>query len=129
MAHVSIAAEARLTRVMCLAGDSPGDCLYATGPAVGGALQVAKADLALFGKMPAIGILLSKDTATSGIAVLDGLFTPGFALTPNARLWVGASGTLVGTRPAAPAFLQIMGRAVDATRALIRPSTEMCKVI
>lgn len=129
MAHVTIAGEARLARVICLAGDAPGDCLYVTGPEVGGALQVAKADLSTIAKMPAIGVLLSKATPTSGVAVLSGFFTPGFALTPNARMWIGPTGVLVGTRPAAPAFLQVMGRAVDAARVLISPSTEMCKVI
>ena len=127
MAHLTVSAAARLARVVCLSSDAPGDCVYVSGPAVSGTMQVAKADITTIAKMPAIGVLLSKDTATTGVAILEGFYD--VALPPGAtRVWVGASGALVATPPTAPAFIESMGIAVDGGRALVRPSMNMCKV-
>jgi hypothetical protein len=122
-------AEAAYLSVDCLSSDAVGHCVYVSGPAVLGRVQVAKADISTFSKMPAIGVLVSKSGPTSGVVQLSGALTPGGPLTPGARLWVGATGTLVGTRPDAPAFLQIMAQALDASEAWLRPSVDLTKVI
>jgi hypothetical protein len=129
VAHVTLPAESRLVQVVCLAGDAPGDCVYVTGPTIGQALQVARCDLSVWAKMPAVGVLVTKTSPTAGVVVLSGIYRPAAAVTPNALLWVGAAGGLVTVRPAAPAFLQTVGIALANNIVNIQPSTNVVRVI
>lgn len=85
--------ERILGRATCLATDIAGDCVYITAAKVGNAFQVTKADVTDPSKMPAVGLILKKWTATTGVVhfhgPLRGVFT---GLTPGARYVVGTDG-------------------------------------
>lgn len=112
----------------CLASDAVGDFVYATPPVLG-VPQVAKADILSLSKMPSIGVIIQKLTATTCIVLYEGIWTPGPVLVPNKRYWIGSTGTFTDVRPAAPAFLQLVAQAIDDTRLLVKPELDMTKVI
>lgn len=107
----------------CLAGDAVGACVFITGPTVAGVVQVATAVPSDSSKMPAVGIITAKASATSctvqraSIADLTG---SAVALTAGRQTWVGLSGLPVTTTPLAAAspsgyvILQPIGVATDA---------------
>ena len=118
----------------CLATDSVGDCVYVTGDAVGGFYQVAKADPANQLKMPSIGVIIVKKSATECrvqfIGEVHGIYT---GLTPRATLFVGSSGTL-SSIPPVPAlggycFIQAMGTVASSTVVVMLPSLALTKRI
>lgn len=106
----------------CLSGDVVGACVYITGPTVAGIVQVATADPSNAAKMPAVGIITSKASATSctvqRAAVAD-LTGSAVSLTPGSQSWVGLSGLVVTAVPLAIAsgsgyvILQPIGVATD----------------
>jgi len=107
----------------CLAGDAVGACVYITGPTVAGVVQVATADPSDDSKMPAVGIITAKASATSCTvqrAAIADLTGSAVALTAGDQAWVGLSGLVVGVPPLASAsgsgyvVLQPIGVATDA---------------
>ena len=91
--------------VACLVSDSVSDILYIRGDQTPtGRWRVAKAD-PFSTKMPAVGILFSKLTPTTGVMVIGGpvenMFT---GLDITKPTFVGANGALVQTSPPPPGF-------------------------
>ena len=129
MAEIVVGFAELLQAATCLASDEVGHFVYIAGPRVADTLQVARADITTIAKMPAVGVITAKQSATACTVLLLGEYAPGVALTPNQRVWVGANGYAALTRPAAPAFLQVVGQALDEARVLVSPSRDLCKVI
>lgn len=86
----------------CLATDIIGDFVRATGPAVLGIPQVTKADIKVAGRFPAVGMIITKDTATRCVVLVRGeveVSPP--MLTESAVYWVGADSQITDTLPLA----------------------------
>lgn len=120
----------------CLAGDALGACVYVTGASVGGVPQVATCDPSDESKMPAIGIIVSKASATDAtvqrFAIAD-LTGSGVAFTPAARAFVGFTGLPV-TTPPTPAgsgsgyvMLQTVGVATETAALEVKIDASMMK--
>lgn len=87
-----------------------------------GILSVTKIDIALASKMPAIGIVSSKDSDTSCIVVSAGLVSAS-GLIPGATYFASTSGTVTSTVPVpttSPLFLQTIGVAVSSDLLLVQ---------
>lgn len=98
----------------CLAGDAVEDNVYITGPAVAGLVQVAKVDIDDGAKMPAVGVILSKSTATTCKVRMQGEYDMAAdTFTPGSVVYVysdGTPSTLPPTRPVAGTrFIQPIG--------------------
>ena len=107
----------------CPADVAVGDLVYVTGTEVGGVIQVDQVDPALRAKMPAIGIVTVKSTATRCTVHKLGLFTPPGALTAGSRYFVGSAGVLSAsppprTGPGTETIVQIVGYAVKSDQLL-----------
>ena len=118
----------------CLATDSVGDCVYVTGDTVGGFYQVAKADPRDQLKMPSIGIITIKKSATECrvqfIGEVANVYT---GLIPRSTLFVGLTGRLTNIVPIPAsggyAFVQAMGSSVSSTVVVMLPSLVLTKRI
>lgn len=117
---------------ICLSGDLVGQCIYSRGSYTGSALWVATADIYDVGKMPAVGIIISKSSATSCKVRIGGEYTISGGVAGK-YYFVGSDGYLTADRPAATltqyAVVQIMGVALDVTHLLLQPSTALTKVV
>lgn len=104
----------------CLASDAVGDGVYITGPKVGALYQVAKVDVTDGSKMPARGIIVTKQTSTRCTVQTSGVTKKGIitGLTPNETYVLGGSSTLVDTPPVpgigASVYIQHMGQAISS---------------
>jgi len=101
----------------CLAGIVVTDVVYQDASD-----NVAQADSATVAKMPAVGIVVEKPTATTAKVLLSGLYT---AAAPHGlavgTVWVGNTGALTTTAPEKPGHLvaQRFGTVIDATKILV----------
>ena len=129
MAEIVVGSADLLQAATCLVTDDIGHFVCIAGSSLSGVLRVTRADITDLAKMPAVGVITEKPSATSCVVLMLGEFTPGGVLTPNQRIWIGPDGYAALTRPAAPAFLQLVGQALDASRMFVAPSRDMCKVI
>jgi len=91
----------QLQEVECLSGDSVGDVVYVRGDATaGGIWKVGQATNLDRAKMPAVGILVSKITATEGvirrIGAVEGVFS---SLDVTKQVFVGEDGQITQTAP------------------------------
>lgn len=95
----------------CLAGDAVGDAVY-----ISAANTVAKADADDTSKLPAIGLIVSKQAATSCTVRFSGLVTGLVGLTAGAVYYLSAAtaGAITATPPAAPNATPV-GIAVSTT--------------
>jgi len=120
--------ERILGRATLLVSDLVGDCVYITGAKVGHVFQVTKVDATDPSKMPAVAIVLKKETATSAFihfhGPLRGVYT---GLTPGARYVVGtdgrpaAQGDLNYPPAASTTFFQQVGVATSDDELLVHP--------
>jgi len=109
----------------CLSSDAVGHVVYISGDKTGGFYQVTKVDIDDNNKMPALGIIVSKQSSTECTVQTSGRvesFTTG--LTPNNYLFISTSSTLTQNRPANPStgirWIQIVAQAMSSTDILIR---------
>jgi hypothetical protein len=90
---------------ICLSTDEVGDVCYISGDRIGSYHQVTKVDITTTTKMPAIGIIIQKLTATTCLVMtsgeLVGLYT---GLTPGKMLFVGDDSRLTESAPGGPAI-------------------------
>lgn len=111
-------------RANCLAADSVGNCVYVSGD-VAGVTQVTTVDPIDHSKMPAIGIITSKESPTDCIVQLFGELAPGGSFTPGKRVFVGNAGTLSHSipTPGVGGFgeIQSMGIAIAVSKILLMP--------
>jgi hypothetical protein len=116
----------------CLSTDNVGDVVRVSGDAVGGVIQVTRADISDHLKMPGIGLLLSKSSPTDCMILRYGLFSV-TAFTPGKIYFVGSDGRPTAVRPVAPlgggVFVQTVGVALTSTQFLVNPSFNMTRVI
>lgn len=95
----------------CLATDDIGDCVYIRADRSGKYYQVGVCDPSDPDKMPAVGIISSKSSATECIVQpfgeVDGTYT---GLTPGDSMYVGADGRPTHTPPS-PGIQQYIGEA------------------
>lgn len=114
----------------CSAAEAVGDCVYVSADAVLSVVQVRKAVPSDGTKMPAIGIILDKPTATTATVVYLGAFPVGLlpAFLPGKRYFVGSASQPTSAPPSAPAIIQVVGVALDSARLLFNPSSVVIKV-
>ncbi len=108
--------------------DQVGDAVYIRGQA-NGHYKVARADVGLYVKMPAIGIITQKWGFTDALVQLWGevknIYT---GLTPGRSYFVDASGRPALTPPAPTggrAYLQVIGVALDVGVLLVKPAESL----
>ncbi|NNL47882.1 MAG: hypothetical protein HKO76_05910, partial [Acidimicrobiia bacterium] len=114
----------------CLSGDAVGDFVYITGNKVAGRVQVTKADITNVSKMPAVGVIVSKDNPTtcdvqwSGEVL--GVFT---GLTAGRVHWVDTDGTPTASLPAPGAdhYLQKVGVATSSDSMVLHNDANLVK--
>jgi hypothetical protein len=114
----------------CPSTVSVGDLIYATGPLVGGLPQVDRVDPTQLIKMPALGIVVDKGSATECSFITCGMVQVLSSLVPNARYYVGADGRPTTSVPnPRPLFFQVIGVALDEGTLLFQPSFNLVKLI
>jgi hypothetical protein len=118
----------------CLATDALGDCVYITGDAVGDRYQVTKADPTDYSKMPAVGVIVSKVSATQcRVQFIGELVDIYSGLTVRKTAFVGLDGRIAESPPIpAPvgyAFSQTLGTVIDSGRILLTPNFHMIKQV
>lgn len=123
-ADEALMALGRYFQADCLASDVVGMFVYVTGSAVLGIPQVTKVDIQIFGKYPAVGMIIEKSTATRCLVQVFGeIAVSPAALVPGRPYFVGLDGTLTNIPPApAPgtrAAIQAIGTAIDDGRLLL----------
>lgn len=116
----------QVVQAICSPTDQVGDAVYANGQA-GGFYQVARVDITLTNKMPAIGIITKKWDSTKVLVQLWGEVTSVYSeLTPGRTYFVDHSGRPSTSPPvAAPGnytYQQVIGVALDMGTLLVKPS-------
>lgn len=84
---------------ICQMTDDVGDFVYFTGPKVGSDYQVTKVDTQLFGKMPAVGVIIAKPAPNRAVVQFSGEVSVYSGLTPGRIYWVSATGQATVTPP------------------------------
>jgi hypothetical protein len=116
----------------CPAGVLAGDVVYMSADKVGGVFQVDKVDITDETKMPAVGIVQEKESATRCRVMVKGLFISS-GLTRGKKYAVSTSGTLTATNPTPPgsgyAIIQVMGVAISDTELLLNPSFQTWRLV
>jgi len=123
----------------CPSAIAVGDFVFITGVSVGGVFQVDKAapksTTLLNTKMPALGVVLEKDTSTTclvhtGPGIVSSTVL-GVVLSPQSRYFVGFNGRISSSIPAPDAFgfalVQVVGVAVDSTKLLLAPNFHLVR--
>ena len=117
----------QVVRVACMLTDQVGDAVYIRS-AMNGVYKVARADVGLYSKMPAIGVITKKWGFTEALVQLwgevAGIYT---GLTPGRTYFIDSAGkpTLVPPDPALTggrAYLQVIGVALDVGVLLVKPA-------
>lgn len=115
----------------CSVAEAVGDCVYVSADAVLGIVQVRKVDATDPLKMPALGVIVDKPTATACTVIYLGALPVGAlpAFLPGKRYFVGLSSQPVATPPVTPGVLvQVIGIALDSGRLLFNPSPIMTRL-
>ena len=117
-------ARGRYFPANCLGTDVVGDFVQITGDKVAGLAQVSKVDITDASTMPAIGVILQKDSLTDCFVQTFGII-PASGLVSGARYWVGADSQLAAVHVIPPtgeiAVAQVVGVALDPSELLLRP--------
>lgn len=101
---------ADISGLTCLSGDAVGDAVY-----ISAASTVAKADADDTSKIPAIGLIISKQSSTSCTVRVSGLVTGLTSLTAGSIYYLSTTaGAITATAPSAPNAVPI-GIAVSTT--------------
>lgn len=113
--------------VVCSPSDIVGACVTVSGIASPDVYNVATVDLTQWDPGTAIGVLISKNTATTGIVQVSGIVKGVYVgLTPGATYVASVSGQITRTPPAPGIgqriFVQKMGWAMGVNEFLVSPS-------
>lgn len=114
----------------CLATDAIGNFVFISGPPVGSRVTVETVDISDAAKMPALGVITGKTTATDcDVQFLGETPTGVFSgLTVGRIQFVSPLGLPTATTPSGPGqFVQKMGIALGATRLLLVPDFNMVR--
>ena len=115
----------------CTVAEAIGDLVYLAGPPVSGRDQVRRADPSDVAKMPAVGVIVNKLSATSCQVQWMGETTSIFSgLATGKSCFVGPDGRVAALPSRSPAgkFAQIVGVATAPTRFYVRPDGVMAKI-
>lgn len=121
---------AQFLRVVCMLTDQIGDAVYIRGQA-NGHYKVARADVSLGTKMPAIGIIIKKWEFTQALVQLWGEVKSVYTgLSPGRTYFIDDSArpTLLPPDPASlggRAYLQVIGVALDIGVLLLNPAEHL----
>lgn len=120
-------------RAECTAAESVGDFVCIVDDPPNGVDYVGKADPADFGKMPAVGVIISKSSPTDCLVQWLGetpnIFT---GLSSGEVYFVGEDSKIADVPPiptTVPLFAQYMGVATAPTRLYLRPNDQMTRRI
>ena len=120
-------------RAECTAAESVGDFVCITDDPPNGVDLVGKADPSDFGKMPAVGVIISKSAPTDCLVQWLGetpnIFT---GLSSGEVYFVGVDAKIAEVPPiptTVPLFAQWMGVATAPTRLYLRPNDHMVRRI
>lgn len=114
---------------VCASGDIVGDLMYVSG----GSYAVSKVDVSDYAKMPSVGCIVSKPTATSCVIQTAGLVSGVYTgLTPGKIYFAGTNSRPTLTPPVPSSsqllFHQAIGIALDATIMLIVANPNLTRV-
>ena len=112
---------------ICSASESVGELVYTNLTKTGDLYNVSKVDITSYSKMPAIGVIISKQSTTrcrvKWSGPIRGIYS---GLTPGRMYFVGSDSkptlafpTVAGTR------LQKIGSATSTNELYLKPSTEV----
>jgi hypothetical protein len=108
----------------CFSTDAVGDFVYIFGDKVGDNYQVSKADQDVATKMPAVGVIIEKPSATDCVVQLSGIVRGIYTgLTPQKRYFLGADSrpTVAFARPTSGfRVVQVLGLALASGEFLLR---------
>lgn len=114
----------------CLPTDLVGNFVFISGPPVGANIQVETVDIADAGKMPALGMIIGKTSATDCLIQFLGETPTGVSsgLTAGKVHFVGPTGKPSAAAPSGPGqFVQKMGIALGPARLLLVPDFNMVR--
>lgn len=108
----------------CLSSIAAGDLVYVSG----GSRAVSRIDITNPVKVPCIGAVVSKPTATTCLVQTGGVIESVYAgLIPNAPYFCSTLGRPTTSKPSgtdvAPVYVIPIGYAIDASTLLLRPTT------
>ncbi len=110
----------------CQAGDAVGNLVYSLADD-----EVETIDITDSAKMPAVGIILEKITATTCVVQTFGAYDSA-GLTPGNRYWAGPAGTPTNVIPTASpggiAILQVIGFAHTPDELFLDPELQAHKL-
>lgn len=112
-------AEGRYFEANCLAGDLLNQFVRVVGNTLG-VPDVTKVDPSDASKMPALGIIVQKPTATTCLVQVTGQTTTFSPVIAGSFYYVGATALPVSVAPAPPALKQVVGVGLDTARLLLR---------
>jgi len=113
----------------CPASIVVGDWVYSSGDIVAGVYQVAKADIADFDKLPAIGVVIEKPTTTTCVVKWEGYVDVFAGLSAHRVYYLQQDGTINVTPPPGGAgyHVQRVGVALDANVLLVTPNLHLTR--
>jgi len=119
---------------LCDASDTVGKCVHISGDVVGDDYQVRTASPDALSTMPAIGVIVSKFSATRCLVFTFGEMQDTYSgLTPGRVMFVGDDGSLTAVPPVPPLgesrYIQSMGVAYGASTVMIVPDFSLVKRI
>lgn len=109
----------------CFSTDAVGDVVYIMGNKVGSHYQVSRVDIDDITHMPAIGVLIKKDDASTCYVQTGGIVRDLYTgLTPNKPLFVGTNGRLTETVPghkpsSGRRAIQVIAQALSSSELLL----------
>lgn len=113
-------AEGRYFEANCLAGDLVNQFVRVVSNTLS-VPDVTKVDPSDASKMPAVGVIVQKPTATTCLVQVSGQITSFSPVVAGAWYYVGMTTYPVTVAPALPAIQQVIGVGLDAARLLLRP--------
>lgn len=131
VSRVRAVANGGYREVDCLAGDDVGNCVYIRGDRTGDRWSVATADPTDDNKMPAVGVLVTKHTSTTGMIQLFGVCDLFTDMVPGQAILVGQNGQLLEEVPTVSAgnifWAQQIGVAAASDVLLLSGSQRMMR--
>jgi len=114
-------AKGRAYEADCLAADVAGKFVYVTGPEVAGIPQVSTVDITNPAKMPSVGMIVAKTTATRCTVQTVGE-TSLFVTVPGGRYFIDVAGVATNSPPTpvtGEIFQQLIGVGLESSRLLL----------
>jgi hypothetical protein len=124
---ISTASTGDVFLANCLATDQPGDCVYITGPVIGGLRQVTKIDPLSAPVQIFVGVLLAKSSATECTIQRTGEYAVPYSVGLAGIFFVGVNGRFTPT-PIVSGALQAVATGVNTDVVLLQPGWQIHKL-